>query len=113
MNIKKCAGLMLLLLLLLLLPLWAAAEQYTVENDQLILSVDTENLALTLTHKQSGQAFPGQVNTAGISSKEWKGLLGNIFALDVSSGTSTSTKRVDFINAPYELRLEKLEKESA
>ncbi|MBE5786158.1 MAG: hypothetical protein E7324_01305 [Clostridiales bacterium] len=106
MNIKKIAGLMLLLLLL---PLAGLAEEYTVENDALILSIDTENLALTLTHKETGHGLPGQVSTAGISSKEWKGLLGNVFALDVSSGTSTSTKRVDFTNAPYEMRLEKLE----
>ena len=106
MSIKKYA---LLFFLLLLIPVLGLAEEYTLENDRLIMTINTENLALSVTDKISGQMLGGQVDTSGISSKEWKGLLGTTFALDVSSGTSLTTKRVDFISSPYNLEVEKLD----
>lgn len=106
MSIKKTA---LLFLLLCLLPLCALSETHTVENASLALSIDTQTLEVTVLHKETGRAMDGQVDVQKITSKEWKGLLGSTFCLDVSSGTSLSTKRVDMTASPYTIEVEKRE----
>lgn len=58
----KCK--LLILLLALLLPVIALADTHTVENDDLLLTIDDTNLYMTVTDKASGKSFASSIEPA-------------------------------------------------
>ena len=98
----KCK--LLLLFLLLLLPVIALADTHTVENDALILAIDSEKLALTVTDKATGQVFHSGVDAAGTgANKNWTAFLASTLVLDVSEGTAVTTKQYALANSEVQI----------
>ena len=98
----KCK--LLLLFLLLLLPVIALADTHTVENDALILAIDSEKLALTVTDKATGQVFHSGVDAAGTGANQnWTAFRASTLVLDVSEGTAVTTKQYALANSEVQI----------
>ncbi len=90
----KCKIAWIAVLLCLLAALPALAEPHTVENEWLILTIDDTTLDVTLTDKATGQSLTSKVDTSVTKvNKDWTAFLTSSVAVDVSEGTSTTTKR--------------------
>ena len=87
----KCK--LLVLLVLLLLPVLALAETHTVENDNLLLTIDDTTLYMTVTDKASGKSFASSIAPASGKLTGWKAFVASPLALDVVDGTSVITKQ--------------------
>ena len=93
-----------ILILFLLLPLTALCETYTVENENCLLTLDGDTLALCLTDKVSGIAYPGAADPDMVSGNaSWKGFLSSALSIDYVSGTSPSAQRADVRTAETEI----------
>ena len=98
----KCK--LLILLILLLLPVLALADAHTVENDALILTIDSEKLSLTVTDKATGQVLSSGVDATGTgANKNWTAFLGSTLVLDVSEGTAVTTKQYALANSEVQI----------
>ncbi len=90
----KCKLALLIAFLCLLLTATALSETLTVENEWLTLTVDSATLDITLTEKAGGKSLTSKVDTSVTKvNKDWTAFLTSSVALDVSEGTSTTTKR--------------------
>ncbi len=87
----KCK--LLILLLVLLLPVAALADVHTVENDNLLLTIDDATLYMTVTDKASGKTFASSIEPASGKLTGWKAFVASPLALDVVDGTSVITKQ--------------------
>ena len=87
----KCK--LLLLLVLLLLPLAALADTHTVENDNLLLTIDDATLYMTVTDKATGKAFASSIKPGSGKLSGWKAFVASPLALDVVDGQSVITKQ--------------------
>ena len=95
---------LLILLALLLLPVFALADTHTVENDLLILAIDSQTLDLTVTDKATGQVLASSVDATGTgANKNWTAFLGSTLVLEVSEGTAVNTKQHTLANSPVEI----------
>jgi len=95
---------LLILLVLLLLPAIALADTHTVENDRLILTIDSEKLGVTVTDKATGKTLAGTVDAAGTgANKNWTAFLGSTLVLDVSEGTAVNTKQYALANSEVQI----------
>ncbi len=98
--------LLILLVLLLFLPLVASAEIHTVENDKLILAIDTETLDFTLTDKATGGVFSSHAETSTMPDRSsWKGFMSSTLSIDVAETSKTATKRYDMMTAETTLEV--------
>ncbi len=86
----KCK--LLILLVLLLLPVIALADTHTVENDNLLLTIDDTTLYMTVTDKASGKTFASSIEPSG-KLTGWKAFVASPLALDVVDGQSVITKQ--------------------
>lgn len=87
---------LLLIAILLLLPVMALADVHTVENDALVLTVDLNNLDLTVTDKATGLTLNSGVDANGTgANKSWTGFLASTVVIDVAQGTAVTTKNYD------------------
>lgn len=90
------AKFILIALLLMLLPVIALADVHTVENDALILTIDSATLDLTVTDKATGLTLASGVDAAGSgANKSWTGFLASTIVIDVAQGTAVTTKNYD------------------
>lgn len=87
----KCK--LLILLLVLLLPFAALADVHTVENEQLLLTIDDATLYMTVTDKASGKAFASSIEPGSGKLTGWKAFVVSPLVLDVVDGTSVITKQ--------------------
>ena len=87
----KCK--LLILLALLLLPVIALADTHTVENDNLLLTIDDATLYMTVTDKASGKSFASSIEPASGKLSGWKAFVASPLALDVVDGQSVITKQ--------------------
>ncbi len=87
----KCK--LLILLVLLLLPAIALADMHTVENDDLLLTIDDTTLYMTVTDKASGKTFASSIEPASGKLSGWKAFVASPLALDVVDGQSVITKQ--------------------
>ena len=87
----KCK--LLILLLILLLPFAALADVHTVENEQLLLTIDDATLYMTVTDKASGKAFASSIEPGSGKLTGWKAFVVSPLVLDVVDGTSVITKQ--------------------
>lgn len=87
---------LLIALLLLMLPVMALADTYTVENDALILTVDSATLDLQVTDKATGLTLNSGVDATDTgANKSWTGFLSSSVVIDVAQGTAVTTKNYD------------------
>ena len=87
----KCK--LLILLAILLLPVMALADVHTVENDDLLLTIDDTTLYMTVTDKASGKSFASSIEPASGKLTGWKAFVASPLALDVVDGQSVITKQ--------------------
>lgn len=87
----KCK--LLILLIILLLPVLALADVHTVENDNLLLTIDDTTLYMTVTDKASGKSFASSIEPASGKLTGWKAFVASPLALDVVDGQSVITKQ--------------------
>ena len=87
----KCK--LLVLLILLLVPVLALADTHTVENDNLLLTIDDTTLYMTVTDKASGKTFASSIEPASGKLTGWKAFVASSLALDVVDGQSVITKQ--------------------
>lgn len=87
----KCK--LLILLLVLLLPVAALADVHTVENDNLILTIDDTTLYMTVNDKASGKSFASSIEPASGKLTGWKAFVASPLVLDVVDGQSVITKQ--------------------
>ena len=87
----KCK--LLTLLILLLLPMLALADTHTVENENLLLTIDDATLYMTVTDKASGKAFASSIKPGTGKLSGWKAFVASPLALDVVDGQSVITKQ--------------------
>ena len=87
----KCK--LLILLAILLLPVLALADVHTVENDNLLLTIDDTTLYMTVTDKASGKSFASSIEPASGKLTGWKAFVASPLALDVVDGQSVITKQ--------------------
>lgn len=87
----KCK--LLILLIILLLPVLALADVHTVENDNLLLTIDDTTLYMTVTDKVSGKSFASSIEPASGKLTGWKAFVASPLALDVVDGQSVITKQ--------------------
>lgn len=87
----KCK--LLILLIILMLPVLALADVHTVENDNLLLTIDDTTLYMTVTDKASGKSFASSIEPASGKLTGWKAFVASPLALDVVDGQSVITKQ--------------------
>lgn len=87
----KCK--LLILLVLLLLPVLALADTHTVENENLLLTIDDTTLYMTVTDKVTGKSFTSSIEPASGKLTGWKAFVASPLALDVVDGQSVITKQ--------------------
>ena len=103
----KCK--LLILLLILLLPVIALADVHTVENEQLLLTIDDTTLYMTVTDKASGKAFASSIEPASGKLTGWKAFVVSPLVLDVVDGTSVITKQQSLMGNQVEIDFTLLE----
>ena len=87
----KCK--LLILLILLLLPVLALADTHTVENENLLLTIDDTTLYMTVTDKVTGKSLASSIEPASGKLTGWKAFVASPLALDVVDGQSVITKQ--------------------
>lgn len=87
----KCK--LLVLLILLLLPVLALADTHTVENENLLLTIDDATLYMTVTDKASGKSFASSIEPASGKLTSWKAFVASSLVLDVVDGNSAISKQ--------------------
>lgn len=87
----KCK--VLILLAILLLPVLALADTHTVENDNLLLTIDDTTLYMTVTDKATGKSFASSIEPASGKLTGWKAFVASPLVLDVVDGQSVITKQ--------------------
>ncbi len=90
----KCK--LLILLLVLLLPVLALADTHTVENENLLLTIDDATLYMTVTDKASGKSFASSIEPAG-KLTGWKAFVASPLVLDVVDGQTVITKQQSLV----------------
>jgi len=103
----KCK--LLILLLALLLPVIALADTHTVENDDLLLTIDDTNLYMTVTDKSSGKSFASSIEPASGKLTGWKAFVASPLVLDVVDGQSVITKQQSLMGNQVAIDLTMLE----
>jgi len=103
----KCK--LLILLLALLLPVIALADTHTVENDDLLLTIDDTNLYMTVTDKASGKSFASSIEPASGKLTGWKAFVASPLVLDVVDGQSVITKQQSLMGNQVAIDLTMLE----
>lgn len=82
----------ILFALILLMPMIALADVHTVENQNLILTVDDTNLHITVTDKATGKSFVSNEVPSG-KPRAWKAFVASPLVLDVVDGEAVITKQ--------------------
>ncbi len=103
----KCK--LLILLLALLLPVIALADTHTVENDDLLLTIDDTTLYMTVTDKASGKSFASSIEPASGNLTGWKAFVASPLVLDVVDGQSVITKQQSLMGNQVAIDLTMLE----
>lgn len=97
----KCK--LLILLVILLLPVIALADVHTVENENLLLTIDDTTLYMTVTDKASGKAFASSMKPGSGKLTGWKAFVVSPLVLDVVDGTSVTTKQQSLLGNQVEI----------
>ena len=75
----KCK--LLILLVLLFLPVLALADTHTVENENLLLTIDDTTLYMTVTDKVTGKSFASSIEPASGKLTGWKAFVALLLTL--------------------------------